>query len=294
MQVLYKVDKLFLIINSFVILFFTGIFYYIFENSIVLLLGVLIELTYLFFNLRGSIKRIKALKKEFPEEWRKILSENLNFYNSLDRESRKRFEDDVKIFLASYSIEGAGGQRVDEEKKILIAGAVASMLNGRPTWEPPFKDSIIIYPSNTIDEKFTMNEGEITGMAPKNGPMIITEGGLKQSFLDKKDGYNVIYHEIAHFFDWEDGEAGGIPMARILPSKFNRWRKIIHKEWLRVRRKPYMRSYAGKNEAEFFAVATEYFFEAPHILKKRSPEVYELLRDFYNLDTFKILNKNSF
>lgn len=290
MKVIYKIDKIFLLINSAIIIFSTLIFFFIFENPIILFFGLFIELFYLVIALRDKFRRIKAIKRKFPEKWREILSKNLNFYRAIDGERKSRFENDVKIFLSSYRIERIEGKEVDEKKKIIIAGAVASMLNGRPEWEPPFKDSIVIYPANTIDKEFNMNKGNITGMAPKNGPMIITEGGLEYSFFSKKDSYNVIYHEIAHFFDWEDGEAGGIPMTRILPSKIERWRRIIHREWIRVRRKPYLRSYAGTNEAEFFAVATEYFFENPSLLKKNTPEVYELLKDFYNLDTVNILN----
>jgi len=290
MKVIYKIEKIFLIINSTIILFSTIVFFFIFENHLILLLGFFVEFFYLIIVLKDKFKRIKAIKMDFPDKWRKILNENLSFYRAIKGERKERFENDVKIFFSSYRIEGTEGKEIDESMKLIIAGAVASMLNGHPEWEPPFRDSIVIYPSNTIDNEFNMNKGNITGMAPKTGPMIITEGGLKQSFFNKKDGYNVIYHEIAHFFDWEDGEAGGIPMTRILPSKIERWRKIIHKEWSKVRKKPYLRSYAGTNEAEFFAVATEYFFENPSLLKRDSPEVYELLKDFYNLDTVNILN----
>ena len=289
MQVIYKIDKVFLIVNSLLILFFTIVFYVIFENFWIFLIGFFVELIYLFFSLQKSFKRLKALKSEFPQRWRKLLSERLLFYKAISGDRKKRFENDVKIFLSSFSIEGTKGRAIDEDKKVIIAGAVASMLNGRPEWEPPFKDSIVVYPSNTIDREFNMNKGNITGMASKRGPLIVTEGGLNYSFSNNRDGYNVIYHEIAHFFDFEDGEAAGVPLSRILPTKANRWRKIIHKEWKRVREKPYIRDYAATNEAEFFAVATEYFFEAPSVLKKHSSELYELLKEFYNLDTYAIL-----
>ncbi|WP_262712940.1 zinc-dependent peptidase [Hymenobacter radiodurans] len=36
-------------------------------------------------------------------------------------------------------------------------------------------------------------------------------------------------------------------------------------------------SYAGTNEAEFFAVVTEYFFEKPEKLQENHPELYQLL-----------------
>jgi Mlc titration factor MtfA (ptsG expression regulator) len=38
------------------------------------------------------------------------------------------------------------------------------------------------------------------------------------------------------------------------------------------------------NRAEFFAVATEAFFEKPAALRRDQPELYRLLVDFYKLD----------
>ena len=45
-----------------------------------------------------------------------------------------------------------------------------------------------------------------------------------------------------------------------------------------------LRDYATTNEAEFFAVATEVFFEKPRAMAREAPALYGLLREFYRLD----------
>ncbi|MCK4761275.1 MAG: zinc-dependent peptidase, partial [Candidatus Aminicenantes bacterium] len=107
------------------------------------------------------------------------------------------------------------------------------------------------------------------------------------------DGYNVVFHELAHYFDFEDGRAEGIPSTRLLSGKLNHWKKVIGKEWQKVLQgRSVLRPYAGTNEAELFAVAVEFFFENPAVMKKRSPEFYELLKEFFNLDTAEIMKKD--
>jgi hypothetical protein len=46
----------------------------------------------------------------------------------------------------------------------------------------------------------------------------------------------------------------------------------------------FLRKYAGTNEAEFFAVASEVFFEKPKQLRREMPDLYGIMRGFYNLD----------
>jgi len=50
-------------------------------------------------------------------------------------------------------------------------------------------------------------------------------------------------------------------------------------------------SYAATNEAEFFAVVSELFFEKPHTLQKHFPEIYKELEDFYGLDTATLFGR---
>ena len=48
--------------------------------------------------------------------------------------------------------------------------------------------------------------------------------------------------------------------------------------------KPFLDAYGATDPAEFFAVATEYFFERPETMKRKRPELYEELRRYYQVD----------
>ena len=47
---------------------------------------------------------------------------------------------------------------------------------------------------------------------------------------------------------------------------------------------PPLRPYAATNPSEFFAVATESFFDRPLDLRAAEPELYDVLRSYYRQD----------
>ncbi|UCH95269.1 MAG: zinc-dependent peptidase, partial [Candidatus Aminicenantes bacterium] len=206
-------------------------------------------------------------------------------------EGKQRFERDIRIFLGDFSVESIRRKEVDIKTKLLVASGFAALLHGRPYWEPPIKDGVLVYPGERFSKDYQIGKGIRAGQASINSPLILTEESLKQSFRNPDDGYNVIYHELAHYFDLEDGRAEGIPSTRMKPDQLLRWKTIIHDEWKKaLEGRSFLGSYAGTNEAEAFAVAVEFFFENPHIMKANNPQLYDALKDFFNIDTLKIMN----
>jgi Mlc titration factor MtfA (ptsG expression regulator) len=106
---------------------------------------------------------------------------------------------------------------------------------------------------------------------------------------DPADGVNVGYHEFAHALDVADGEFDGIAPSHQF-SLYEGWPKLVAEGQAVVRRaielanEPPIDDSAGKNAAEFFAVATEWFFERPGVLQEKLPGVYDLLARFYGQD----------
>jgi Mlc titration factor MtfA (ptsG expression regulator) len=97
----------------------------------------------------------------------------------------------------------------------------------------------------------------------------------------------VVLHEFSHQLDQEDGVADGAPILEHRAS-YVTWARVLGEEYEALRkkrrRKTVMRKYGATNPAEFFAVATEAFFEKPKQMKKKHPELYDELRDYYKLD----------
>lgn len=291
MQIIYKIDVLFIVIYSLLILVIGTAFTIASKNMIFIVGTLLVEMIYLFFALKKPYRRFKALQKPMPEEWKKILTFHSAFYRNIDEQSRQRFDRDIRIFLGDFSIEGIRRQEIDMQMKLLVASGFATLLNGRPDWEPPIKDGVLVYPGERFNRDYKIGRGNFAGQATVNSPLIVTEESLEQSFTNPEDGYNVIYHEVAHYLDMEDGRAEGIPAARMLPGELQRWKNIIHNEWKEANQgRSFLGPYAGTNEAELFAVAVEFFFENPQLMTARNPRLYDMLKDFFNIDTLKIMN----
>jgi len=290
MQVIYKVDIVFLVLQACLIVGIGGALAFALGSFVLFGFVLGIVSIYLYRGLRRPFRRYRAIKKPFPEPWRNFLSQNSVFYRNLNIEGKTHFENDLRLFLTEYSISGIQGHEVNLDTKLLVAAGVVTVIHGRPYWEPPLRDGILVYPGESFNQRYELNRGNRIGLATINSPLILTEASLKESFLRADDGHNVVIHELAHYFDFEDGKAKGIPSAWMNQLDYEKWKTIIHDEYENAGRGiSFLRDYAGTNEAELFAVAVECFFENPRLMVENNPQLYHLLKDFFNLDTLNIM-----
>jgi MtfA peptidase len=289
MQPIYKPDRVFILIYSLIILLSgTAVALFSGHPALLIFTGAVL-LLYLGVALRRPLRRRRALRRPFPQGWREFLKRHSPFYSAFNESDRDSFERDVRICLADLRIEGIRRSLVKPELRLLIAMGMATVLHGRPAWEPPVW-TVLVYPGERFDGDYRIGRGNFVGQAPRKGPLIVTAESLERSFSDPIDGFNVLYHELAHCFDWEDGFADGIPAARMMSDEIAEWKEILSRDWLRASKGlSTLPDYAGTNEAEFLAVACEYFFEAPGKLEKELPEFYAALKRFFRLDPVRIL-----
>jgi Mlc titration factor MtfA (ptsG expression regulator) len=126
------------------------------------------------------------------------------------------------------------------------------------------------------------------------GVVVVSWDDVRAGAADTAHGHNVILHEFAHQLDEEDGTADGMPSLE-LRSRYVPWARMISNEFKKLRsaaergQRTDIDIYGATNPAEFFAVITEAFFERPHALRRRHPELYAELKTFYRQDpsTFK-------
>ncbi|MCU0275353.1 MAG: zinc-dependent peptidase [Acidobacteria bacterium] len=255
----------------------------------VLILLLLALALYLSLALRRLLRRRRAVRGEFPGDWRELLLSRSPFYRGLDRQGRARFESDVRLFLAETLIAGIGGAPVSWQSMLLIAAAAAAMLHGRPDWEPPLRDGITVYPGYAFDRNYRPGKGNIAGQAPAGGPLLVAAKSLEEGFAGEVDGYNVILHELAHYFDLEARKAG----ARIVAGgQETSWSEAVEQEFgAHNFAASVLSDYAAQNEAEFFACASEMFFENPKRLAAAHPTLHLLLSEFYGQDPSRVLNQ---
>jgi len=259
-------------------------------GEVLVILPLLLAL-YLALALRRPLRRRRASRAPFPGEWREFLLGGSAYYRGLDGKGRSRFERDVRLFLAEVRIAGTGGSPAPWRARLLAAAAAAAMLHGRPDWEPPLRDGVTVYPGFAFDRNYRSGRGNIAGQAPAGGPLLVAEKSLADGFADAHDGVNVMVHELAHYFDLE-ARKGGLEVEAAEPHI--PWAEAIGREYGgHDFSSSALPGYAAQNEAEFFACASEMFFEAPGRLAQANPMLFSLLKEFYGQDPRAILLTNA-
>jgi len=242
-------------------------------------------------------RRQKLREKPFPAEWAEILEKNVPYYSLLSPGEKAELRGHIQVFLHEKRFEGLGGLKITDEIRVVISAQAGILLLNRESDYYPTLKSIIVYPREYYAETQddlpggVVREGleERAGESWHRGEVVLSWHDIRQDLTDIHDGFNVVLHEFAHQLDGESGEEDGIP---VLPERslYSRWVEVMGREYQKLkkdverRRKTFLDEYAAEHPAEFFAVLTEYFFEMPGELKKRSPEIYELLSRYYRQD----------
>ncbi len=246
------------------------------------------------FLRRRTKRRLKVMASPMHAEWEQALIENVAFFRALNDEEKVRFRNMVKVFIDEVPITGIRTD-VDETTRALVAASAAIPVFGFDHWEYSGLGEVLIYPGAfgddyRTDEGVNKNTLGMVGVAHLSGVMILSKPDLISGFRNPQDKRNVGIHEFAHLVDKADGAVDGIP-AGIPRDTVAPWIGWVGEE---LRRDPRAREeiddYAYTNEAEYFAVLSEYFFEAPDVLQKRHPEVYNMMKNMYHQDTQSFLS----
>lgn len=226
-------------------------------------------------------KNKPAAAQPIPSTYRLILLERVDFYKNLSEEKRKEFEERVQLFLAKTKITGVK-TTIEDLDKILIASSAVIPIFGFPGWEYVNLREVLVYPDSfNHDFEQTGNERNVLGMVG-NGPlervMILSQNELRQAFLNKTGKTNMAIHEFVHLVDKMDGSTDGLPEFIVDKQYILPWLQLMRSEIKNILDgQSDLNPYGSTNEAEFFAVASEYFFERPELLKEKHPELYDIL-----------------
>jgi MtfA peptidase len=247
-------------------------------------------------------QRDRLMAQQFPKSWLSIIESNLSIYRNLTADQQKELLGYVQVFLKEKQFVGCLGLQITEEIKVTIAAIACLLLFGdRKTYFPNLR-SILVYPHAYIVNELIMNgyvveERRVArlGESWSRDQLVLSWEQVQQDILNWKDGHNVILHEFAHQLDQEDGQAEGVPiLQRALDYEI--WKQVMSAEYLQLcdrvenGKKTVLDSYGATNPAEFFAVATETFFEKPNQLNQKHSSLYELLQRYYRLDPRKWQN----
>ena len=240
-------------------------------------------------------RRKRFLREGLCEEWRQWL-DFLPVLHDLPPGDRRKLEGMTRVFLEEKHFEGCGGFEMRDKVRVVIAAqACLLILNLHHDFFQRVR-TILVYPSTfkhgsswqRADGVVERHESANLGEAWPGGPIILAWDSAYQGGRDANDGQNTVFHEFAHKLDMLDDVTDGIPpLSHDIEEG---WRddflNLYHQfvADLQGGRKRLLGSYAATNPAEFFATASEYFFELAIELEARDPLLYALLERFYRQD----------
>lgn len=246
-------------------------------------------------------KRERLLERPFPAEHLAVLERNVKHYQRLSSDEQKRLRELIQVFIAEKRWEGCGGLTLTAEMQVTIAAQACLLVLELPHRLYENVDSILVYPSTVLrpaqrDGVFTRTGSLIAegpsalwGEAHHHGPVILAWDRVLRDGRRPCDGHNLVYHEFAHKLDMLDGHADGTPPL-VSREERRRWHEVFEQAFLELRERAergehtFIDEYAAEDEAEFFAVVTEHFFDQPVELREEHPALYEALRSFYRQD----------
>ena len=249
--------------------------------------------------LRGR-KRRRLRSLPFPARWRAILESRVPAYRRLPGELRRQLERHVKVFLAEKGFTGCDGLEVTEEMRVTIAAQACLLLLGRPEDYFPRLHRILVYPGPFIVERLRLEPSGVlqehrqalSGESWTLGQVVLSWDDVLEGAANPDDGRNVVLHEFAHQLDQEKGFANGAPGLYSREAR-SRWARVLGEAFARLQQQvawgeaSLFSAYGATSPAEFFAVATEVFFEQPHLMAAAHPALYAEFCDLYRVEPDK-------
>ena len=232
----------------------------------------------------GSERRVPTFV--LNDHYRALLQQYVGFYNALNNNEKHEFEKRVQKFLSTVRITGVGTV-VEDVDRILIASSAIIPIFGFKDWEYNNLHEVLLYPQGFSDQfSPTGDDGEkyggMVGWGDLQNGMILSQQDLRQGFLYGSTQRNTGIHEFVHLLDKSDGATDGVPENILEKQYIIPWLQLMQKEIQKINDgTSIIHPYGATNNAEFFAVASEYFFEQPHLLQSAHPELYALLEKVF-------------
>ncbi|MEM9350535.1 MAG: M90 family metallopeptidase [Pseudomonadota bacterium] len=240
-------------------------------------------------------QRAALLQSTLSDEDRAALRELVPIYSKMPADLQKRLEGKVNLFLDQVDFYGGGGQEVDRDMAISIAGQACVLVAGNDAWFSTLR-TVIIYPGAFKSKReehdgFVVTEGESVriGESWARGPVILSWADSERGAFIDDDGHNVVFHEFAHQLDNLSGDTNGLPLLGGR-EEVDAWIAAFNDAYARANRlleigkRPFLDPYGATAPEELFAVAVEAFFETPREMKGGEPELYAVLTKYFRQD----------
>ncbi|MBI3285775.1 MAG: zinc-dependent peptidase [Burkholderiales bacterium] len=242
-----------------------------------------------------SLKR--ALVRPFPAAYSRILRKNLPVYARLPADLQAQLKRLIKQFLHQKEFIGCNGFQITDEVRVTIAAKAGLLLLNRPTGVYPALKKVLVYPTVFIAPRTEMRPGgvlshghqSLSGESWNDDRVILAWDHALPTRENFVPGHDVVLHEFAHQLDSESGVTNGAPLLAG-KAQYRRWSAVLSQEFEALQdavdagQETLIDPYGASDPAEFFAVATETFFENSSAMAYYHPALYAQLQAYYRVD----------
>jgi Mlc titration factor MtfA (ptsG expression regulator) len=239
----------------------------------------------------------RALAEPFDPAHVAILERNVAQYRGMGARQRAELQRLVRQFLLQKKFVGCAGLQVTEEMRVTIAGQACLLLMGRPSKVYAGLHTVLVYPGaflvpkRQVDAAGVVSEErqDLLGESWGDGRVVLSWEHVRRAGNDVPQGQNVVLHEFAHQLDSESGSNNGAPWLGAR-ERYRRWSEVLGRHFEHLRANAWygqhsvLDHYGANSPAEFFAVATESFFEQPYRLAAGYPELFDEFLAYFQVD----------
>jgi Mlc titration factor MtfA (ptsG expression regulator) len=255
---------------------------------LLILLGFAALFIFIFYSfIRAAfidpVSEFLYLSKGLTPEQRIILEKNFSYYTNLSPSNKKEFEKRLKYFLHDKQFIGKSMPEVTEEMKILVGASAVQLTFGYHPIRFAHFDKITLFPGRFYAKgSDKLRKGEVN---PAGKLIVLSWKDFIKDYKIPNDGFNLGLHEMAHAFKVED-LTHNEEYSFINEQDLKYFYRTSEEEFKNIQNgeDSFLRSYAGTNREEFFAVAVEQFFEQPKEFKEKLPKIYSALSKLLNQD----------
>ncbi len=242
-------------------------------------------------------RRARQRSQPFPAEWRRILQQRVPYVATLPADLQLQLKQHIQVFLAEKPFLACAGLVLTQEMRVVIAAQACLLLLNRADSYFPNLRQILLYPGPFIVNRVRADgtgvlqdlRQALSGESWSQGQVILSWEDVLEGAADPADGRNVVVHEFAHQLDQETGHANGAPLLRSRAWR-KEWSRVLAQEFALLHQRTQageatlLGHYGATSPAEFFAVASEVFFELPQRMADEHPELYRQLARLYCVD----------
>lgn len=240
----------------------------------------------------------RALEKPLPQAALDVLARNVSQYRGMTPELQRQLQTLVRQFLHQKTFVGCAGLDISDEMRVTIAGQACLLLLNRHSRVYPGLDTILVYPNAFVAARKEVDAAGVVHDAPRgllgeswgDGRVLLSWQHVRRHGQAEPEAQNVVLHEFAHQLDSESGSNNGAPYLGSLES-YTSWSAVLSRDFEALRQDAafgqhdgVLDHYGASSPAEFFAVATESFFEKPWALAERHSALYGEFLKYYRVD----------